>query len=460
MNHGQCGNCTHIVIVGSGFAGLSAAIEAKKAGASVTVLEKRASCGGNSIASGGTLTVVGSRIQVREDITDSFECLTQDMLSAGKGSNDRALVEIVARESHPAFDWLINDLGVKFKDRVDQYGGHSVPRNHTPEALSGSVIIKMLLAEAKKLGVKVKTNMTLKRLLTYCDGGIAGIEILDDCRATTRLLVEGSVILATGGFAGDNAFARLQDPNLSKKLDNTNQPNTTAEALMEAIRIGAQCVSLEQIQLVPWTSPDEKGYGIAPLFGSYTVLAYGLVVDPTTGKRFINELANRKVWTDTLLNIGHPCVGIADLSAIQNSGVDIEPYLDQGVIRKFDNLDSLAAAYLIPAMELEKTIASYNNFVICHEDKEFGKPLRPQVKPLHPPYYAVRFWPKVHYTMGGLKIDTRARVLDKDDYPIPGLYAAGEVTGGIHGACRLGGCAMTDCLVFGRIAGREAALNA
>ena len=452
-----------VVVVGSGFAGLSAAIAAAEAGASVILLEKENHIGGNSIISGGTVTVVGSPIQAREGIPDSLTLLKSDMCQAGENRNNPLLVDQVIEQSYPTFEWLTNELGVKFKDRVDQYGGHSVPRNYTPEDVSGGAMITALLTKAKELGVEIRTQTCLSKLLvnsqTDTNKILTGVEVqtTQPSAPTQQIKVNQGVVLATGGFSGDTAFRQQYAPHLPPNLDHTNVPNTSASALIEAIRIGAECLDLDQIQLAPWVSPDETGYGIAPLFASYTVLAYGLAVDPVTGKRFINELSDRKKWTDRLLEIGHPCVGIADAGGMQTSGIDIEPHLDVGVVKKFDTLSSLAKAYQIPVEALEQTLRQYNTFVEQHQDPEFGKFIRDSAKPLTAPFYGVRLWPKVHYTMGGLKIDGRARVLGKDEHPIIGLYAAGEVTGGIHGACRLGGCAITECLVFGRIAGREAA---
>ncbi|NEO39760.1 MAG: flavocytochrome c [Moorea sp. SIOASIH] len=454
-----------VVVVGSGFAGLSAAIAASQAGASVIVLEKENSLGGNSVVSGGTLTVVGSPIQAREGIQDSFSLLKSDMCQAGEQRNNPGLVQQVIEQSYPTFEWLTNELGVKFKDRVDQYGGHSVPRNHTPQDVSGAAMITALLTKAKQLGVEIRTQTRLSKLLVNSQRDthpiLTGVEVqtTKPSAPIQQINVNQGVVLATGGFSGDTGFRQQYAPHLPPNLDHTNVPNTSAEALVEAIRIGAQCLDLDQIQLAPWVSPDETGYGIAPLFASYTVLAYGLAVDPATGKRFINELADRKRWTDKLLEIGHPCIGIADTVGMQNSGIDIEPDLDRGVVKKFETLSSLASTYQIPLEALDSTIRRYNSFVEQHQDPEFGKFIRDYAKPLSSPFYGVRLWPKVHYTMGGLKIDVRGRVLGKGDRPIIGLYAAGEVTGGIHGACRLGGCAITECLVFGRIAGREAATH-
>jgi succinate dehydrogenase/fumarate reductase flavoprotein subunit len=149
---------------------------------------------------------------------------------------------------------------------------------------------------------------------------------------------------------------------------------------------------------------------------------------------------------------------VADAAAVKKSGWSIEHGLEKGVIKSFDQLEALGAYYGMALRDLETAVGRFNRFVEGGVDEDFGKPILPGALPLsHPPYYAVRLWPKVHYTMGGVQIDPRARVIDLHQQPIAGLYAAGEVTGGVHGACRLGSCAITDCVVFGRIAGQNCA---
>ncbi|MGB3651244.1 MAG: FAD-binding protein, partial [Rivularia sp. (in: cyanobacteria)] len=204
--------------------------------------------------------------------------------------------------------------------------------------------------------------------------------------------------------------------------------------------------------------PDEKTDKIASEF-FYTVFPYGIVINPITGKRIVNELADRKTRADAILNVGQPCIGIADLKGTYISGHNIDKHLNRDIINIFQNLEKLALAYNLPDKALKETINQYNNYVENYRDEEFQKPIPIDAKPLQPPYYAIRLWPKVHYTMGGVEINTKAQVIDINNQPIPNLYAAGEVTGGIHGASRLGGCAVTECLVFGRIAGRNAALE-
>ena len=456
-----------VVVIGSGFAGLAAAIDAKNAGSSVIILEKMKGYGGNSVISDGVIASVGTSLQLKAGIHDSPQLMYEDMLRAGLGLNQPDLVRTVAKNSDEILKWTMEYLGVKYKNRVDQSGGHSVPRGHTTHNHSGSAIIKQMLAKIKTLGMRVRTKIYLQNILKDSDDRVCGVLVRDgyiypNAKSGVPRYIKAhkAVILATGGFANDIDFRTTQDPRLNREVDSTNKFSTTAEALKEAMRIGAMPVHLSCIQLGPWASPDEKFYGIGPDFASYIAFPYGIIIDPKAGNRFVNELADRKTRADAILNIGYPCIGIADVKGVEQSGKSIDHCLRKGVVRKFGQVDEIADYYKIPVKPLKDTIKRYNIYVENRLDEEYGKPILTGVEPLkNPPYYCIRLWPKVHHTMGGVLINSKAQAMDLMNKPIKGFYAAGEVTGGVHGACRLGSCAITDCLVFGRIAGRNAALG-
>jgi flavocytochrome c len=454
-----------VLIIGSGFAGLAAATEAHDAGASVIILEKMNAPGGNSIISDGGIAAAGTTIQKKLGIQDSPELMYRDILKAGLGLNHPDLVRKVAEKSNEVFQWSIDYLGVEYLDRVDIFGGHSVPRCYTAVGVSGSTIIKRQLSKMSELGMKVRTQTYFKNFITNSEGGISGILVRADYSHKDAnsgidkyIKARKAVILATGGFGSDVSFRLSQDPRLDEKVDTTNKPFATAEALKEALRIGATPIHLSHIQLGPWASPDEKGYGVGPGFSEYIVFQYGIVIDPTSCRRIVNELADRKTVSDAILNIGQPCIGIADAKAVEESGWDIGRCLEKGVVKPFNQLEELASSYGLSLDDLKLTLEEFNEYVRNRIDKEFGKPILPNAASIsHSPYYAIRLWPKVHHTMGGVQINVRGQVIDISQNPINGLYAAGEVVGGIHGACRLGSCAITDCLVFGRICGGNAA---
>jgi flavocytochrome c len=454
-----------VVIIGSGFAGLAAAIEAANAGASVIVLEKMKGRGGNSVISDGLVAAAGSALQIEQGIKDSPQTMFEDMLRAGLGLNHPDLVKLLVEKSAETLQWTMDDLGVQYQQKATQLGGHSRPRSHTTSIQSGSVIIRQMLTKIKKLGITVRSRVYFERFIQNKTGAIIGVKIREGYQfqeATSGspkfIKVSKAVVLASGGYANDVDFRSIQDPRLDKEIDSTNKRATTAEALKEALRVGAAPVHLSWIQLGPWASPDERMYGFGPLFASYIAMPYGIMVDPETGKRFVNELADRKIRADAILGLGKPCIGIADSQGVQASGQKIDKCLNRNVVKSFDDLAQLAANYDIPEKELKKTVAEFNEYVLQKQDKTFGKPILEGAQPiLTAPLYGIRLWPKVHHTMGGIRINTNAQVINLDGYPVKGLFAAGEVTGGVHGACRLGSCAITDCLVFGRIAGRNAA---
>lgn len=456
---------TEVIIVGSGFAGLSAAIEARSAGAAVIVLEKMKAVGGNSTISDGGIAAPGTDIQKQHGIEDSEALMYADMMRAGLGINDPALVKVVTDHAREAFEWSRDVLGVTYLNRLDQFGGHSVPRCYAAKNISGSTIIQRQVMMAQEIGVEIQLNTRCEAFIQDDTGRVIGVKATGnadhrhpEAGIVRHIKIEKGIVLATGGFAADIPFRMIQDPRLTAEVDTTNKPFATAEMLKAALRIGAAPVQLSHIQLGPWASPDEKGYGVGPLFADYILFQYGIILDPATGERFVNELSDRKTLADCILAVGHPCLGIADAAAVQSSGWHIEKCLKNGIVKEFDSLHDYAAYYHVPWHKLENTVQSFNSGVVARRDPLFSKPIIEEARPIgQPPFYGIQLWPKVHYTMGGLRINPAAAVVDLEGEVIQGLYAAGEITGGIHGACRLGSCSITECLVFGRIAGRSAA---
>jgi flavocytochrome c len=457
---------TDIAVVGSGAAGLSAAIEANQAGVSVIVFEKMKVTGGNTRISDGGLAAPGNYLQRRQGIDDSQQIFYEDMVKAGLGLNHPHLVKVVTEKAAEAIDWTRNTLGVKYLDRLDRFGGHSVARCVTTHRHSGADITKAQMAWLKKAGVEIRTCCQLVRLLTDNTSEVSGIQIRsgydfrkDNSGITENIRANCAVILATGGFGNDIGFRKLQNPTLDESIKSTNHRGATAEGLVAALRIGAAPVHLSWIQMGPWGCVDENGYGRGASFASYSVYPTGLLIDPSTGCRIVNEWADRKQRSDAIIKAGHVCVGIVDSNGAQKAADSLQRCLRLGTVKKFDRIADLGAAYGMPPHQLETTVDRYNQMVKHGDRDEFGKPLDQGAKSINkPPFYAIRLWPKVHYTPGGVGINSNAQVLDLSGRAIPRLFAAGEVCGGIHGASRLGSCALTDCIVFGRIAGQQAAL--
>ncbi len=454
-----------VVVVGSGLAGLAAAIEAAAAGASVAVLEKMKITGGNTRISDGALSAPGNFLQRKAKVEDSPEQFAADMVKAGLGLNHPELVRIVAERAAETIEWTRVDLGVRYLDQLDRFGGHAVARSVTTRSHSGVDIIKAQAARLTEQGVSVRTRCLFRGFLTTANGEVRGVRVQEgyrfpdaDSGAPRTIGARRAVVLATGGFANDQVFRAVQHPGLDASLQTTNHRGATAEGLIAALGLKACPVHLSWIQLGPWGCTDEKGYGKGGRFASYAVFPAGILVDPVTGRRIVNEWGDRRERAEAMMRAGHPCVGIVDAVGAAKDASSLHFCLKSGKVRAFDDLEALAAACGMPASELTETVADYNRAVAAGRSDFFGKALgKGACAVATPPFYTIRLYPKVHYTPGGVRIDHRARVIDLHGRPIPRLFAAGEVTGGVHGASRLGSCALTECLVFGRIAGQEAA---
>jgi flavocytochrome c len=457
-----------VIVIGSGFAGLSAAIEAHDAGATVKIIEKMDTAGGNSWINGGPVAAAGSAAQQKQGIKDSADLMYNDMLTAGLHLNYPHLAKIVAEQSNSAVEWTIKRVGAGYKEHVNMMGGHSVPRTLQTANGHGSEVVGKQVEALKKDNVQISLHSQLAQLHRDASGTVIGIAMLQDYEfgkpgtgKIKNIRALKGVVLACGGFSEDLHFRMAQNPTLNPDYETTNQPGATAEGLIAAFRIAASPIQLDLIQLLPLTSPDDKAMGTAPGFIAGAGMAHGVLIDPDTGKRFVSELADRKVQSDAIIACGHPAISISDSAGVKFSWWGLERSLTSGSVKKFDTLADLAACYKIDLAALQTTIKVFNGFVAAKKDPDFGKLILQDAKPLaQAPFYAARVWPKIHHTMGGVEINERAEVIDLDGKVIPGFFAAGEATGGVHGACRLGSVAIIDCLVFGRIAGKNVAAAA
>ncbi len=456
-----------VVVIGSGFAGLSAALEASNNVSSVVVLEKMRVPGGNSAISGGLVAAAGSPLQKAEGIEDTPELMLADMLRAGLNFNYADLARTVAEGSAEALRWTIEDLGVEYKKNLNHLGGHSVPRTYNTMTTSGAGLIRPMLIRCRERNIPIHLKTFLAGFVSDNIGGIEGVEVLGgyvfpdrESGHPKRIRARRAIVLATGGFSQDKAFRMIQSPMLTEDIESTNHPGATAESLVMALKAGATPVQLSMIQLGPWASRDEEGFGVGSMFSLLAGLPYGILIDTETGKRFVNELSDRKLLVDAMLSSGREAIAIVDRLGILHAST-LSQCLKRGVVKKYDSLEMIAMAHGIPLQALKDTLQAYNLFVEKGRDDDFGKPIQKDIAPItQPPYYVIRLVSKVHHCMGGIQIDRMARVIHIESRrPINRLYAAGEITGGIHGASRLGSNAITECLVFGRIAGRNASLE-
>lgn len=458
-----------VIVVGSGFAALAAALQAREKGASVLLIEKMPCLGGNSAINGGAFAVAGSPLQEKAGIKDSTELMLQDMIRSGRGLSHIDLLRMIVDGTRPAFDWVVK-YGVKFKPFVQHFGGHSVPRIMQTAESTGGGITRPLAEACLKQGVEIHTRAMMRDFIRNEEGRVVGLRVREgylfpkeESGKDVTYGARKGVVMATGGFSRNVWFRSQQDPLLDERLDSTNQPGATGEGLLKMLAIGGAPVQLDQIQLGPWSSPEEKGFGLVSQFNTIAGFPMGMMVDPRTGKRFCNELADRKDRADRILAMIENGKPVYPICFTDTKGVEKAQTLKNGlkynVIHRFDSLEDLARAYGMPVDAFVAQVKEFNGYVLAKEDKQFHRPLQLAITLDKPPFYAVKVWPKVHYCMGGVAINPKAEVLDLTGRPIPGLYAAGEVTGGAHGASRLGGCAIADGLCFGRIAGTSAAEN-
>ncbi|MCD8213629.1 MAG: FAD-binding protein, partial [Campylobacter sp.] len=308
-----------VIIVGSGFAGLAAGLKSAQKGNKVLILEKMGRIGGNSVINGGGMSVVSNPVQAKTNIKDSKELFMDDCLKAGLGINHPELLQTLADRGIDAYKFLV-ECGVQFKDHCAHFGGHTVARSMLTTNDSGSGYIQPMLEKFEALKDK---GCELRRRAKFDDfvmdgERIGGVTIreeykfdanlysddLENTSGTPKTLkAKKGVILAAGGFCRDKIFRKLQDPRIPDDVDSTNHPGATAGALLKAFEIGAYPVQVDWIQFGPWASPDEKGFGTAPILTQQGTFKYGIAVDVRTGKRFMNELADRKTRADAEFKI-------------------------------------------------------------------------------------------------------------------------------------------------------------
>lgn len=436
-----------IVVVGSGGAGLSAAVEAKNAGKSVVVLEKMPIIGGNTLRATGAFNAAETKYQEEQGIEDSKETFYNDTMEGGKGMNDPELLRAMVDNATESLYWL-NDMGAGLVD-VTLSGGATNPRAHRPADGSpvGPAIIETLTNKLEELGVDILTETKATKLLEE-DGKVVGVEA-EDKNGNTFTVNAKAVILATGGFGANSEMVEKYRPDL-KGYSTTNHPGATGDGITMALEVGADLMQIDQIQTHPTTDP-ETGFMFTE-----AVRGDGAILVNKEGKRFVNELETRDVVSQAILEQTDGIAYLISNQEMVDNNKSLAGYIESGYATKGEDVESLAEAIGVDVATLKETMETYVTYVKNGNDEEFGRKNLSQTLE-NGPYYAIPVTPSIHHTMGGLKIDTETHVLNTEGQPIPGLYAAGEVTGGIHGGNRIGGNAVADIVTFGRIAGQTAA---
>ena len=485
-----------VVVIGAGGAGMTAAMTAADAGQKVVILESQAMVGGNSArATGGmnaaktvyqdenefdqaagvekTLATAAEKYADNETITalaktvseqwaayqanptgyfDSVELMELDTMVGGKGINDPELVKTLCEGTADAIDWL-DENGITLHN-VSSFGGASVKRIHRPVNEEGKVVsvgaymIPLLQENCEKRGIDIVLNTTVDTILTDANGAAVGVSGTDK-DGNTVVVNAKSVILATGGFGANLDMVTQYKPELAGFMT-TNAAGAQGQGIEMATAIGAGTVDMDQIQIHPTVEANTAALITEGLRGD------GAILVNANGERFIDEVGTRDVVSAAeIAQPGSYSWLIVDQAMADASSV-IQGYIKKGYTKTGATYEELAKELDVDPAAFANTMETWNSYVEAKNDPDFGR--TSFANPLNNgPYYAIKVTAGVHHTMGGVTINSATEVLKEDGTVIPGLFAAGEVTGGVHGANRLGGTAVADFVVFGRIAGESAA---
>ena len=440
-----------VVVVGAGGAGLTASVLATQQGQKVILLEKMPFVGGNSLRAEGGMNAAGTNLEKELGLDDStVENFTEDTLRLGHYLADPELVRTLAENSSDAIEWL-KTVDASFTGVKATGGCEGRKYLHQPEGgvAVGEYLVAKLKTQVEKLGIDVRVNTKATEILM--DNGQAVGVLAEDAEHTYTINAK-SVVLTTGGFGANFELMASFDPSLANAVT-TNHSGAQGDGIMMAQAIGADTVDMDQIQLHP-TVIQSDGSLVSESFRSL-----GAIVVNTQGKRFVNDLAGRDVVSQAELKQpdGY-CFIIFDQNLVDHLALS-QRFIDGGYTISGKTYEELAKNMGLSAeaqQNFVNTMNTWNQSVANGLDEEFGRNNGMDDDLSTAPYYAIKIAPGIHHTMGGIKINTSAEVIDTDGNVIPGLFAAGETTGGIHGGNRVGGNAVCDFIVFGRIAGQSA----
>lgn len=454
-----------VVVIGSGGAGLVAAITACRAGASVIVLEKQPVTGGNTALSAGGLNAAGTRFQIPTNppdpncpAGDTPQLMFDDTMTAGKGKNNTDLVRILADNSASSVHWLVDELGADLSN-VGKLAGSSCARSHRPQGgkAVGAHLIGVLRAAAAAAdeptvppaaenpckSLEIRVNSKVVKIVEDAQGKVVGVHA--DGRHLGLYAIESkAVVMTAGGFSADAARV-AQYKREYEGMTHSNQPGATGDGLDLGAAIQGELIDMSFIQIHPTLAVGGRTLITEGVRGS------GGILVNREGSRFVNEMATRSIVSAEVFKQSGASAFLIFDGGVRGRLSQTEGYFTLGLVREGANLEELAVRIGVPSTMLVETVSTYNS-----------APSDPQERPrlfqlTGPNFYAIEVAPGIHYTMGGLRIDTQTRVLTASGSPIAGFFAAGEVTGGVHGEERLGGNSISETITFGRIAGANAA---
>lgn len=455
-----------VVIIGSGLAGLSAANQlVRDYEIPIFILDKNSSMGGNSIKASSGINGAHTATQEQLKIQDTPELFFNDTKKSAKNRGSEALMEKLAQNSHLAIEWLQKNFDIKL-DLLAQLGGHSVARTHRSSGKlpPGFEIVSKLsnnlktLAEEKPDLVKIQLNSRVIDVKLNHQNEVEGVEYVDE-ENNHHILKTSKVVFCSGGFSFSKEMLAKYAPE-TVNLPTTNGAQTTGDGQRILEKLGAELIDMDQVQVHPtgFIDPNDRNAGHKFLAAEALRGLGGILLNPATGKRFVNELATREVVTASIQkecpkenNTAFLVLGEGIYEVLKNN---LDFYMWKQLIKQV-TIEEAVDQYKFP-ITADELVTEISRYVTNDKDdfgrslvvKNFGENITKNTN-----IFIGEITPVVHFTMGGARINTKAEVIGQNGNVLAkGLYAAGEVSGGVHGANRLGGSSLLECVVFGRIA--------
>lgn len=439
-----------VVVVGSGGAGLAAAIQAHDEGASVLIVEKMPTIGGNTIKASAGMNAAETRFQRVKGIQDSKELFYAETLKGGGNKNNPELLQRFVENAPEAIEWLAR-RGIMLND-ITTTGGMSIDRTHRPRDGSavGGYLISGLVRNVNKRGIDVMLDTEVDEIL-FDGGEVRGVRLLTDEKEVITVQAK-SVVVATGGFSANSQMVVKYRPDLEGFVT-TNHKGATGGGIALLERIGANTVDMGEIQIHP-TVEQNTSYLI-----SESIRGGGAILVNQQGERFYNEMSTRDKVSAAIIALPEHYAYIVFDEHVRAKNRAADEYIAKGLVTSASSPRELAATLGLGEDAFLATLERYNGFVAKQHDDDYGRTTALRAPINEGPFHAIRIAPGVHHTMGGVTVNTRTEVLNARQQVIPGAFAAGEVVGGIHGGNRIGGNAVADIIIFGTLAGHQAAVR-
>lgn len=420
----------------------------KEKGLNPVIFEKMAVVGGNTLKSSSGMNASETKFQKEEGISDSNDLFYEETLAGGHGTNDPEMLRFFVDHSADAIDWL-DSMGIRLNN-LTITGGMKEKRTHRPEDGSavGQYLVNGLIKNVQEKDIPVFVNADVKEI-TEKDDQVNGVKVQFDHKEDKTIKAD-AVVVTTGGFGANMEMISETNPEL-KDYVTTNQIGSTGDGIKMIEKLGGYTVDMKEIQIHP-TVQQEKSYLIGEV-----VRGEGAILVSSTGERFVNELDTRDAVSSAVNQTPDKFAYLIFDSGVKERAKAIEQYEKLGFVVEGQTLAELAKEINVPDTALEATVAKWNEDVAAKSDTAFNRTTGMEHDLSKGPYYAIKIAPGIHYTMGGIKVNPETEVLTKEGTSIKGLYAAGELTGGLHGENRIGGNSVAEIIIFGRQAGIKSA---